>query len=301
MFYTRHILPGTPITIRSGILFCLFMFAITFQAHAEQIEVRLQNGLSISANFHQGNPAKSALLFLHGFMQTGYSEPMNSLSANLAAKGYTTLLPTMSLRINHRKQSSPCESMHTHTVEQDLSEIDYWFKWLLAKGFNQVILIGFSSTGNFESLLYSERNPHPALKHNILISLNPMLSSHNPPSHSAGQGKAASSTRAKTPQMYTLGYCKRNYVATPASYASFAAFDEKRLLDLIKQSKVPLNLIFGSDDTILPDDWISKIGSLKSGAVITIIPDANHFFDGTTEFDLSDKVETILKQQAAQS
>lgn len=289
------------LTMRPTSVAALMLFWLTFMtAHAEIIEAKIQRGITITANFHAGNPSHTALLILHGFLQTGHSEPMNALASNLDSKGYATLRPTMSLGINRRNQSTPCEAMHTHTVAQDIEEIDYWFKWLLKKGYRHIVLTGFSSTGNFESMLYSAQKPDPAITQLILISLNPILVEHNEQKRIRRVLHAGTGKRPQAPELFTLGYCKRNFAATPASYASYAVFDDSRLLDMISRNRLPLDIVLGSNDTILPESWIAQIDALKSKAAISVIPNANHFFDGTSEFDLAETVENILKRQTAQ-
>ncbi len=278
---------------------CLLMLTVVTPSHAQTVDAKLQSGIRLTASFHQGNSSATALLILHGFLQTGLSEPINALASNLDQKGYTTLRPTTSLMISSRKQSMPCEAMHTHTVEQDMSEIDYWFKWLQHKGYSRIVMIGFSSTGNFETLQYSENKPSPMLDRLILISLNPVAVDPAEKTRAQALLQKGYSRHGQYPRLYTLGYCRRNYAATLNSYASFARYDEDQVLQLLAGNKLPLNIIFGGNDTILPAEWISRISALHSSAEISVIPNANHFFDGTSEFDLAEAVENILKKETA--
>jgi len=62
---------------------------------------------------------------------------------------------------------------------------------------------------------------------------------------------------------------------------------------------VPTEIILGSADTILPANWPSQIKALQTKNRVTVIDDANHFFDATNEFDLAEEVENILKKSSA--
>jgi hypothetical protein len=103
-------------------------------ALAEPVEAKLPNGIIATADFRTGQPARPAVLLLHGFLQTRHSPPMSSLANTLADQGYTVLTPTLTLGINRRAKSLACEAVHTHDLESDVGEIGFWVDWLTGKG-----------------------------------------------------------------------------------------------------------------------------------------------------------------------
>lgn len=274
-------------------LICYF-FLSSIPAVAETVTLKLPSGINASANFHKGLTSLPAVLILHGFLQTSHSPPMSSLADNLSSRGYTVLSPTISLDINNRNQTLPCEAIHTQTIEQEVAEVAYWVNWLGNKNPRSIVLVGFSSAGNHEILLYDQHAHHSAVKKAILISLNPvtinnkelmqtrevMQSNHRPLTNKISQ--------------YTLGYCKNSYSATANSYLSFTPYNEDRILEMLRHTPVSTDVILGSYDTVLPPNWQSKIKAQQTS--VTIIDKANHFFDGTYEFDLAEIVEAILKK-----
>ena len=278
----------------------LCLFFSPFPAAAEMIEIKLPTGITASANFHQGLPSRPAVLLLHGFLQTHHSTPLSSLASNLESKGYTVLNPTISLNINQRTRSMACEAVHTHTMEDEVAEVSYWVNWLSKRGYHNIVPVGFSSTGNIEILLYLSRGSHPAIKQIILTSLNPMSSGNKNRKENHNSPGVKRRVDGKKLEKFSLGYCKNNYAATVNSYQSYSSYNENRILELIKQMPVPVEVILGTDDTILPVNWPSRIKALKTRAQITIINKANHFFDGTSEFDLAEEVENALKKLPAQ-
>lgn len=236
-----------------------------------------------------------AVLLLHGFQQIHQSEPMKSLGSNLISKGYTVLIPTTSLGVNRRRQSMACEAVHTYTYKEEVAEISYWMNWLSNKGYNTIIPAGFSSTGNVGLLIYNAQGSHPAVKKIILISPNPTmfdLAERQKIRASINTKQAPSRQKLGA---FTLGYCKKNYFATTANYQSYTQYDDNKILELIRKSPVPVELVFGSADTILPAAWLTQLKALKSPARTTMIDQANHFFSDTAEFDLTEVVENILK------
>lgn len=293
--------PAGSLTNRpSSITALLCLFLTSLPATAQTIEVKLPTGITATANFHTGNPSQPAVLLVHGFHQTHHSQPMSSLAANLASKGYTTLSPTITLGVNKRSQSMACEAVHTQTMKQDVAEIDYWVNWLEKKEYKNIVLVGFSSTGNVEILSYNAQGSHPAIKKAILVSMNPILTDSSERQRTHSQIDAKQHADEKNPRIFSVGYCKNNFTATANTYLSYAQYDASRILELIRQTPVSTELIFGSADTILPATWLAQIKTLKTRAQVTIIDEANHFFDDTSEFDLAEEIENTLKNIPAQ-
>lgn len=280
---------------RSAIAALLCFLLPSLPAAAESLEVKLPSGITVFADYHSGLPSMPAVLLLHGFQQVHQSEPMNSLGNNLASKGYTVLIPTLSLGVNKRRQSMACEAVHTHTYKDEVAEIAYWMNWLSNKGYKTIIPAGFSSTGNIALLIYNAQGSHPAIKKIILISPNPTFFNLVERQKIRTALNVKQSETSQKLGAFTLGYCKKNYFATNASYQSYTQYDESKFAELIKQSPVPAELIVGSGDTVLPASWLAQLKMLKSPTRITLIDQANHFFADTAEFDLTEVVENILK------
>jgi dienelactone hydrolase len=272
-------------------LLCLFLPALS--ATAQTIEVKLPSGITAMAGYHKGTTSLPTVLLLHGFLQTHQSQPMNSLASNLASRGYSVLSPTISLGINRRSQSMACEAVHTHTISDDTAEIAHWVSWLGKKGHKNIVLVGFSSTGNSQILQYISQGTHPEIKKTILTSFVPMFI--NLEERQKARRALATKRQAGAVKIakYSLGYCKQNFASTPESYLSYASFDPEKIFGILKQSQVSTDIILGAEDFILPAPWLSQLKALKEH--IVTIPGANHFFEGTAEFDLAEEVEAVLK------
>lgn len=286
--FTEYLAAGTVLYL------CLFLFSPPL--FAETVEVILPGNITAIANYHGGSASLPAVLLVHGFLQTGHSPPMSSLASNLASKGYSVLNPTISLSIQKRVQSMPCESAHTHTMAGDVAEVAYWVNWLNSKGHKDIVLAGFSSTANHAILLYNAQGTPTNIRHAVLTSLNPIYTEQieyqkTLNSINTKQGKAPG-----TLNKYSLGFCKKNFVATPPSYLSYAIHDAAKVLELLKHTPVHTDVILGSADTVLPVNWADRIRAQQSHVQVRIIENAMHFMDGTHEFDLAEEVESILKQ-----
>jgi len=276
-----------------------FLFLVSAPTFAETVEVKLPSGIEVTADFHKGIPAQAAVLLLHGFLQTHHAPPLSTLASDLASKGYTTLSPTISHGINRRKQSMPCEMVHTHFIHEDLAEVNYWVNWLAQKGHKNIVLIGFSSTGNINVLLHNAQGAHPAVSKSILISMNP-LAIKQAELKKARSANVANPEIHKRPKTYSVGYCRKSFVSTLGSYLSYAQYHENHMLTLLTQNTVPTEFIFGTSDTILPVNWIEKVKAIRPKSHFSFIENANHFFEEKFEFDLAEKVEQALNRHTIQ-
>lgn len=264
-------------------------------ARAELIEHRLPSGLVASANFHVGKAQLPAVILMHGFLQTREFPTVNRLAESLNTAGYTTLTPTLSLGISRRAKSLPCEAAHRHTLEQDVAEISAWVDWLAKQHAGPIIFIGHSY-GSLQGLVYASSAPHPALQQLIALSL--VDTERHPPNTSVpallSKAKALIAKRDKRLLDFALGHCTK-FTATPESYISYANWDRKRVLDLSRNSRVPVHVIMGSNDNRMGKGWTQALSA--AGVHVDKIEGANHFFDAEYEFDLLDLVLGLLKSK----
>jgi dienelactone hydrolase len=269
-------------------------FLPVHSSFADTVQLKLDTGVIATADFRPGKPSRPAILLLHGFLQTRNVLPISPLANTLADIGYTVLVPTLSLGINQRAQSLDCEAPHLHTKEGDVAEIGHWTDWLARKGYKSIVLVGHSS-GSLEILQYVSRNPNTAVKTAILTSIIPLRSVPEDVQKalaSVKQGNAGGKL-----ERYTLGYCKGNYVAPAADYLTYAVSDAGNTLDQFSKTRIPVEVILGGADKAFGSTWPQKIRARNVS--VTVIDGATHFFDGMQEFDLSDKVESILEKLPA--
>ena len=260
---------------------------------AETMEARLPSGTVATAEFHAGKPGLPTILLIHGFMQTRDFPTVSRLADGLAAAGYATLSPTLSLGISRRSSSLPCEAVHRHTLEQDVAEIAFWMEWLARHKPGPVVIVGHSF-GSLQSLLYAANKPSPALHQVIALSLVDAERQTDAGTVAAMLSDAKKRAARGETQLvdYPLGYCK-NYVSTPQSFLSYAHWSREDILRLSRKSKVPLEVVMGGSDERMGEDWPVKLRSV--GNHVQVIPGANHFFDAEHEFDVLELTLSLLK------
>lgn len=272
-------------------LFCLLISVFPAAAHAELVQQLMRPGIPASADYRVGERSKPAVLVLHGFLQTREFSTVATLARGLHDAGYTVLSPTLSLNIPGRTQSLACEAVHKHSLNDDLAEIGRWIHWLKSRGHPTIVLVGHSF-GSLELLAYLSAKPDAAVKGYIGASL---IEVQIGPGNRATlitqlEERVRSKQRALVNQ--TLSFCTK-YPSTPEGLLSYVRWDQARVLASLKQSPVGVRLIMGDADARLGGGWLKALQHVKTP--MTVVKGANHFMDGTHEFDLLEHTLNYLE------
>lgn len=274
------------------------LWTLSVTVSAAEITARLPSGLTAYADYRQGAADKPAVLILHGFMTTQNFNIVRTLATELHEQGHTVLAPTLTLGIDQRRGGLACESIHTHTMDQDLQELAWWTRWLAERHPGPLALIGHSS-GSLQVIAYAATAPEVPLA--VVIATSPIYFGQDYSAEvvqtqieRARQRLTAGNAEL---QRYALTFCDRNFVATPQSYLSYANWGRERVLEALAQAKVPVHVLLGGRDPRARHGWQHALQ--EGGAQVTVLEGASHFFDGTHEFDLLDYVHAVLSRVAA--
>lgn len=265
--------------------FCLFGVMVGF-AQADVIQATLPSKLMVSADYRVGSRDKPAVILFHGFLQTRLALPMSGLAQTLSDAGYTVVVPTLSDGYNLRNKTLACEAAHRHNMQTDDAEVRFWVEWLAQRTQQPIVLVAHSSSANVV-LDYVATHPDRRVQQAILVSIVPIRAN---PEELRRVLQAPVSNNLSS---YTLAYCQHTYLSTRADYLSYAVWDEDKIVRSLSKAKVPVNVLIGSEDRVFPAGWGAR---LKSDFPATdMVNGAGHFFDGTAEFELDDRVLAILK------
>jgi pimeloyl-ACP methyl ester carboxylesterase len=275
-------------TLKPFILVLLFLPVFL---HAQEIELETGERHIASASFLQGDADQKALLILHGFLQTRDFSTVKRLGDTLYESGFNVLSPTLSLGMHRRRQSLPCEAIHTHSSQSDAAEIKQWIDWLTEKTGKKPILIGHSS-GSITLLNYLDTYGTDQVEKVILISMAPFTDDIGPVDEKNLKW-AHDDLQSGYDSLYTfqLSYCD-TYPSTSSAWLSYKAWDQEKLSELTVKYSDLIDVIIGTSDDRLSIEWRNLLQS--KGVKISFIEGANHFFDQAHEFDLSDSIESLL-------
>lgn len=254
------------------------------------ITLPVSEKISSYGEFYPGEDKKPVVLILHGFMLTHNFQTVKRLAEALHDSGYTVLTPTLSLGINKRKMSLSCEAIHTHSLNEDINEINQWVKWLNLKTGKKIILIGHSA-GSSQIIAYAHQYPDAPVKQLIFLSMPNFGDAPNSFATRKDVELAKNTPDKNELKTFALSYCSK-YVTTAKYFMSYYNLSKDNLYQYLKQSPINKTLILGSKDTRVDKEWNKSLAS--ANIKIIIIKGANHFFDDEYEFDLLDTVEKIL-------
>jgi len=264
-------------------------------AELVEIEMDVSPGVIATANYHQGESNMPAIFLMHGFLQTRNFFTIARLFDTLSNAGYTVLAPTLSLGLNRRAQSLPCESIHTNSIDDDIAEINQWVDWLSSRSGQPVILMGHSMGAN-KLLAFVDQNKAAKISHMVLISLAPIgpgWAANNANTKDLERAQNAIFTKKEGLDEYGIAFCKK-YVTTPANILSFYGWTFNRVRSAIIDQNHPIYIILGAEDNLID---LSGISSLESSKVkVDFIEGAGHFFDKEFEFELHDAIENYLSE-----
>lgn len=283
----------------------LLLFVLPFSpwSYGEERFITLQMGdkLTTNAEYLPGEPEKSdtAIVIIHGFLTTNQFHTVKAMASVLNDEGYAVLMPNLTLGISNRTQTLKCNSLHTHTFEEDAKEIAKWIAWLQSQGVKKVVLVGHSS-GSLNILKTLERFDDLPVSGVILTSLFYLSGEElgTDPKELAHARKALASGK---PDIYKYNYafCKHNYAATPESFLSLqvdrSAFI--KLLDKARQHYRPIIAVMGGKDKrydLVGRDWLNVLK--KHTDELVVVPSANHFFSEESEFDLQERLLELINK-----
>lgn len=279
--------PATPLF--HGLLGLILLAGLSAPLRAEVVREPMPSGRTAEAEYRPGEAGRPAVLILHGFLTTRNFNTVLSLVEALSENGNAVLAPTLTLGISARRGSLACDAIHTHTMDQDLDEIDAWVKWLARRHRGPIVLVGHSY-GSLELLAWLATRPHPRVRMLITTSLS-YADGFNPPEvvrRQVAEARQAVRRGDQRPRRFTLSYCQDNFIAPPRVYLSYLQWNAERVLAALQQAPVPVEVIMGGNDRRFDRRWRNALR--RAGARLEIIDGANHFFDAEHEFELHDAV-----------
>ena len=280
-------------TFPARLLGLLFIYLLAIPVSAQTIHLSVSQNITATAELMQGSAEGRSILLLHGFLQTRDFFTVRRLADTLHEDGHTVLLPTLSLGVDQRRQSLACEAIHTHSIEQDTSEIALWVDWLSKHQNSKVTLIGHS-IGSLLLLAYLDKASFDRIEGSLFISLIAFIQGPIAKESEADRLKAISQLESKQNAIteYPLAFCEK-YATTPKNYLSYVTWDKHRTVATLKKLNKQPVIILGNNDKRLGNDWLPLLK--ETGVDIIQIDGANHFFNHEHEFELADTISQRLQ------
>ena len=282
-----------PLRCAALVWLCLLVSTGVASSPSPQLwSLEISPGLWGQADYFEGRAGAPALLLLHGFLQTSTFSTVRRLAEGLAEEGLTVLVPTLSLGVSRRQGALPCDAVHTHTMEGDLTELGLWVDRLIALGHGDITLVGHS-TGALQVAVFAHQQARPEVRRVVGISLATLEAKATAEEHAARRVRLAEGLAREPTALSSFHaiYCRGNYLSSAQAVGSYLVWDDARLLELLPDFPMPLVWVMGGEDVLAQPEWLERLGAW--GAEVRRVPGANHFF-GDHEFELQDAVIGVL-------
>ncbi|WP_454622423.1 alpha/beta fold hydrolase [Bradyrhizobium cenepequi] len=250
------------------------------------------------------------MVMTHGTLAHRDMEVIQGLTKALEQRGIASLAHTLALGIDRRTGMYECAKRHDYVAAEAIAEIGAWVT--RAQSLSQRVYAFGHSRGGNQVARYLAASGTPLLAGAVLLA--PVT---------AG---AEASLRASYAQTYgtPLGpfleqatkavgagrggewmdvpgfiYC-RNAVVTARAFASFYGADPGQdTAALVAQLKMPVVVIVGTKDTVVPDVASSFASAAEASGgrlQLVTIEDADHFFRDLFAEDVADRIAEFINQ-----
>jgi pimeloyl-ACP methyl ester carboxylesterase len=289
------------------LLVCVLGIGTSNIANADEVRQQFK-GLTLNGKLVLADGKKISdgiILITHSLIQHNGREPIPYVQELFKEHGYSSLAINYSLELDNRHGSFDCRTPHRHTLDNSLSEIGVWIKWLKDKGAGKLILLGHSYGGN-EVARYAVSNDEDAIRGIVL--LGPGTADHrmwSPSGYEIRYGKDINDILEHAELLVASGkgnqmmenvdfiFCPKATVSA-ASFVSYYRIPPERLLpNLMKETKKPTLFIAASEDNRLPDlNRLVRPFVDGKRTRLVVIDGSGHFF---LDLHSDDAIEQAVK------
>lgn len=269
----------------------LLISLITSTAFASEVTLQ-HDGLTLNGKLElssEGDMSAGMILILHGTLGHNGMEIISSLQEIFMENNRSSLAINLSLNVEDRHGFYPCETQHTHKIDDASGELAAWMSWLESEGATDVIIVGHSRGGNQVVRFIVDRQPDVSAA--ILIAPSAADETTSVDREDILRQAANSewlhevqflhcSNATVTSQSYVSYYGPANRINTPA---------------LLEEIEIPVLVFSGSEDTAVPGLAEHMMGMNQDNVVFEEIDGAGHFFRDLYLYDVVDSTLAFLE------
>ena len=244
-------------------------------------------------------PETPLVILVHGTLAHKDMELIENLQTLLAERDIPSLAPTLSLNVDNRVGFYDCSIPSTHRWEHAIAEILRWVTVAKDKGYARIIIAGHSR-GGMQVAAYLAGEPDPLVIGGVLVA--PATGGKGIPDDLA-ETVAKAQTLVDAGQDNTLMdvprllYCEDTKASANAMLSYHGPNPRRSTPVLLKDTNLPLLVIAGSSDEVVPD-VAEKIGPLAEASdqiTLEIVEDAGHMFLDFYSEDVADLISDFLE------
>ncbi|MEO5337830.1 MAG: alpha/beta hydrolase [Magnetospirillum sp. WYHS-4] len=285
----------------------LLVLAAVLPASAEEAVLPYKN-LNLLADVQFSGGKERVVLILHGSLSHNRMKTVADLQKLLAAKGFSTLAPNLSLGIDRRQGAFDCAAEHRHRHTDALDELGAWMDWLGKQGVKDVALLGFSRGGDQAAWFAAEKG-HALLKRLVLVgpmtwtwesAVKPLDARQKMmivESLKRAKGAVAAGRPETLFKDLRFLHCDKARVAADTLVSYYDPAETRRdTPGLLATLKLPFLVVAASQDQILPDLLPRLKAMPEARDRLAVVEGADHFFNDIFAEEAVDAIAAFLKK-----
>jgi len=271
----------------------------------------------LAADFYEAD-GSTAIILLHGTLAHNRMEIIKTVAGLVSEDyGYPVITPNLSFNVPDRMGEAirnstqgyntltACDIVHRYDYFDALSELANWVDYLEKNGFEKIIVAGHSRGGRQVSAFLAD-SPSDKIVGGVLIAAGTSDPEKNLQSYLKATGlnlrHIIQQAKAMNPndliEVPKFIYCDNPKVTARTFISEYESDVRHNTLLNLEKINMPILIIGGSEDTVVPDikNIFSEI-TKKDNVSLQMIDGADHFFRDLYADDIAaaiaDMVESI--------
>jgi dienelactone hydrolase len=269
----------------------LLISLLTPMVFASEVAIE-HSGLTLNGNLElsgDGDMSDGIVLILHGTLGHNGMEIISTLQEVLIENERNSLAVNLSLNVDDRHGFFPCDSQHSHKMDDASDELSAWVSWLASEGANDIVILGHSRGGNQVARFIVDRQPD--LRAAILIA--PSVAAEN--TDVGNEEAIALATTSEWMEGVEFLHCSDTTVSGSSYLSYYGPVNRIDTPALLKEIEIPVMVFSGSEDTVVPDLALRMKTSNQENVAFEEIDGAGHFFRDLYLYDVVDSTLAFLE------